>query len=139
MILFLEMLHSEQLHSLSVLRDVLVQGDTPDDLAVAALLHDVGKSRYPLRVWQKTFTVLVRAFAFPVYERWKYGDPANLIQRPFVVAVQHPNWSAELVAAAGASEQAIWLIAQHQSDPADWPGHPYLPLLLRLQAADNAN
>src|SRR4051812_25423001 len=61
MALFQQMDRGEQLHSLAVLRDVLAQGDTPNDLAVAALLHDVGKSRYPIGVWQKTLAVMVRA------------------------------------------------------------------------------
>ena len=48
----------------NVLRAVLAQGaHTPPDLAVAALLHDVGKTRYPLALWQKTLAVLVRTFA----------------------------------------------------------------------------
>lgn len=139
MTLFRGMLRSEQLHSLNVLRDVLAGGDAPDDLTTAALLHDVGKSRYPLRVWQKTLAVLVRAFVPPLYRRWQAGDPANILHRPFVAAAHHPAWSAELVARAGASERAVWLIAHHQDDAAVWQNHPYAALLRRLQAADDAN
>src|SRR5690606_27724351 len=61
--LFQKMRRSEQLHSLNVLREVLADGTTPHDLAVAALLHDVGKSRYPMRTWQKTLAVLTRAIS----------------------------------------------------------------------------
>jgi hypothetical protein len=139
MALFQGMLRSERLHSLNVLRAVLAQGDTPRDLAAAALLHDAGKSRYPLRVWQKTLTVLVRAFIPPLYRRWQAGSPAHILQRPFVVAACHPAWSAEMVAAAGASERTIWLIAHHQADAALWQHHPCAPLLRRLQQADDAN
>ncbi len=57
--LFGQMRRGEQLHSLRVLRDVLRDAESPD-LAVAALLHDVGKTRYPLALWQKTLPVLVR-------------------------------------------------------------------------------
>jgi hypothetical protein len=137
--LFGQMRPSEQLHSLNVLRSVLAQGTTPPELAVAALLHDVGKSRYPLWTWQKTVVVLVRA-AFPsLYQRWSQGNPAHFWQRPFVVNAQHPTWSAEMVDGIGVAEAALWLIAHHQESPTVWENHPYAPLLKRLQAADNAN
>jgi hypothetical protein len=138
--LFQRLKRSEQLHSLNVLRGVLAQGDAPHDLCVAALLHDVGKTRYPLAVWQKTFAVLLRAFAPALFKRWSTtGSPANPLQRPCIVSVQHPAWSAEMVAEIGASETAIWLIAQH-SEPAErWAQHPATPLLRRLQQADDVN
>jgi HD domain len=137
--LFSQMRHSEQLHSLNVLRDILAAGTTPPDLAVAALLHDVGKSRYPLRTWQKTVAVMVRQFAPHFFERWSKGNPANLWMRPFVVYVEHPMWSAEMVAAAGASEAAIWLVAHHQETASRWSSHALASLLQRLQQADDAN
>lgn len=138
--LFRQMRRSEQLHSLNVLRDVLSQSSiTPDDLATAALLHDVGKSRYLLMVWQKTLIVLVRAFTPPLYQRWTLGNPDNLWQRPFVVSVQHPVWSADMIAAAGASEGAVWLVRHHQDPPGQHTNHSYFHLLKRLQQADDAN
>jgi len=137
--LFREMRRSEQLHSLNVLRDVLEQGKTPRDLAVAALLHDVGKIRYPLRTWQKTIAVLTRAIAPRLFKQWSKGDPANLWLRPYVVYVQHPAWGAELIQAAGASEAATWLVAHHQDSAVQWKHHPLAPLLGRLQQADDAN
>ena len=55
---------SEQLHSLNVLRAVLEeQPRAPRILSAAALLHDVGKSRRRLAVWQKTLAVLIQSFA----------------------------------------------------------------------------
>jgi hypothetical protein len=137
--LFRQMRRSEQLHSLNVLRDVLAQGTTPHDLAVAALLHDVGKSRYPMQVWQKTLVVLTRAFSPALFERWSKGDPSSLWHRPFVVYVQHPAWSAQLIASAGASTNAVWLVAHHQENADQWQRHPLASLLIRLQAADDSN
>ncbi len=129
----------EQLHSLAVLRDVLAVGETPDDLAMAALLHDVGKTRYPIGVAQKSLVVIVRALMPTLYQRWGQGNPLNLWQRPFVVYEQHPAWSAELLAQAGAGEAAQWLAAHH-ADPLDqWRGHEHVDLLRRLQQADNQN
>jgi hypothetical protein len=139
LVLFQQMRRSEQLHSLNVLRDVLAQGATPRDLAVAALLHDVGKSRYPLRTWQKTIAVLTRTFAPQLFERWSKGSPADRWLRPYVVYVEHPVWGAELIRAAGASEAAIWLVAHHQDSAALWEQHPLAPLLRRLQSADDSN
>lgn len=136
---FRAMRRSEQLHSLHVLRTVLAQGSTPPDLAVAALLHDAGKSRYPFPVWQKTLVVLVRAFAPRLFERLSSGSETNWLHRPFVLSVHHPTWSAEQVAAAGGSEGAVWLIAHHADSPDRWHDHPQAHLLHRLRAADDAN
>ncbi|MDX1992076.1 MAG: HD domain-containing protein [bacterium] len=140
--LFRQMHRVDQLHSLNVLRDVLTAAppaDTIADLAVAALLHDVGKSRYPLMVWQKTFSVLLRGFLPAVYRRWsRQGNPHNPFQRGCLVAEQHPTWSAAMAAEAGTSERALWLIENHAAKDIA-PAHPYSNLLKRLQQADDAN
>jgi hypothetical protein len=136
---FQAMRRSEQLHSLNVLRTLMAQGSVPDDLAVAALLHDSGKSRYPFPVWQKTMVVLVRAFAPGLFQSLSSGSETNWFQRPFVLSEHHPAWSAELVSAAGGSERAVWLIAHHADSPEQWAGHPHADLLKRLRSADDAN
>jgi len=110
------------------------------DLAVAALLHDVGKSRYPLAVWQKTLAVLMRAFAPATFTRLsKNGSPRHVFERPFVVYVHHPAWSAEMLARTDASPDAVWLVAHHQSHGEDVQRNDLVPLLERLQRADDAN
>lgn len=136
---FRSMRRSEQLHSLNVLRDTLAQGSTPSDLAIAALLHDVGKSRYPFPTWQKTLVVLARAFVPTIFQRLSQGDERIFWQRPFVLSEQHPAWSAQMIAAAGAPERAIWLVAHHADSLAQWADHPDLYLLERLKQADDAN
>jgi hypothetical protein len=137
--LFAKMSRSEQLHSLNVLHDVLSQGSAPDALAIAALLHDVGKARYPLFTWQKTFAVLVHAVAPGLFGRWGKGNPRNVWLRPFVVLTQHPMWSAETLTDAGTIEAAVWLVAHHQDSAEIWVDHPYFSMLERLQAADRVN
>jgi hypothetical protein len=137
--LFRQMDRGEQLHSLGVLRVVLAQGDTPTDLGVATLLHDVGKSRYPISVWQKTLVVIVRALMPGATMRWSKGSPLNLWERPFVVYEQHPLWSAELLGAAGASEAVCWLVAHHADHIETAPTPTPLEWLKRLQQADDQN
>lgn len=137
--LFRQMRRSEQLHSLNVLRSVLQQGRTPDDLAVAALLHDVGKSCYPTAIWQKTLAVLVRTFAPGLYSDWSQGSPRSLWKRAFVVAEQHPQWGAELAQQVKTSERAVWLITHHADRLSRWKNHPHYNLLKRLQESDDAN
>lgn len=137
--LFHRMRRAEQLHSLNVLRTVLSQGETPSSLAAAALLHDVGKTLHPLTIWQKSLAVLVRAFLPPLFRRLSTGDPRLFWRRGFVVYVQHPRWSGELIEQAGGTSDAIWLAAHHADDPDQWRDHALYPLLKRLQRADDAN
>jgi hypothetical protein len=144
MALFRHMRRTEQLHSLNVLRTVVAESaaareSVPAELAVAALLHDVGKSRYPLAVWQKTLAVLVRAFVPAAFQRLSLGDPRRIFQRPFVVYVKHPSWSAEMLAQTDALPEAIWLVAHHADDADSQPVSDLVPLLKRLQSADDAN
>ena len=139
MALFRRMRHVERLHSLNVLRALRAAGAVDEALAVAALLHDVGKSCYPLALWQKVAVVLVRRLAPRAVARWSMGDPAQLWARPFVVYSHHPAWSADLLRAADASADAVWLAQHHQDDPAAWRDHPLYSALLRLQAADDLN
>jgi HD domain-containing protein len=136
---FEQMRRSEQLHSLNVLRDTLAQGSTPPDLAIAALLHDVGKSRYPFPTWQKTLVVLAKVFTPRLFERLSQGSEKHFWQRPFVLSEHHPTWSAQIIAAAGAPERAVWLVAHHADSLSQWADHPYLYLLERLKQADDAN
>ncbi len=137
---FKRLRRSEQQHSLRVLRDVLEQEpDTPHDLAIAALMHDSGKVRYPLSVAEKSIAVLVGMFWPKLYTRLADGDPEAPWAKPFVVAECHPRWSGEILHAAGASERAKWLAAHHGEPVACWMDHPYAPLLWRLQRADDSN
>ena len=136
---FEQMRRSEQLHSLNVLRGTLVQGSTPPDLAIAALLHDVGKSRYPFPTWQKTLVVLIKTFTPRLFQRLSQGSEKNFWQRPFVLSKHHPAWSAQIVAAAGAPECAVWLVAHHADSLSRWADHSYLHLLERLKQADDTN
>jgi hypothetical protein len=64
------MQESEQAHALRVLHALLEQGEEHPDLSVAALLHDVGKSRFPLKLWERVLIVLGQAFFPERAARW---------------------------------------------------------------------
>jgi hypothetical protein len=79
------------------------------------------------------------AFARPLDLSLAAGYLSPGLLGPFVVAVQHPVWSAEDIAAAGGSDSLVWLAAHH-ADPLDrWRDHALRPLLERLQRADDTN
>jgi hypothetical protein len=137
---FQQMSRAEQLHSLNVLRDVLAQSDpTPPTLAVVALLHDVGKSRYHLMVWQKTIAVLVKAFIPTLANYLSRDETLNFWRAPFTVRKYHAKWSAEILHTCQSDYVAIWLAEHHQDPAGTHTTHPNYELLCRLQKADDAN
>jgi hypothetical protein len=118
MAVFEKMQPSEQAHSLWVYRQLRETTDISDrqayhDLLAAALLHDAGKSRYPLRVWERVLIVLGKAFFSQHARAWGGGTPQGW-RRAFVVAEQHPVWGAEMALQAGAAPRVAMLIRRHQ-------------------------
>ena len=127
---------SEQHHGLRVLKMLREQGETDPDLMVAALLHDVGKSRHRLRVWERVLIVLGKAFFPGQVQRWGQA-PLSKWNRAFVVAEQHPNWGAALALEAGCSALTVDLIRHHQAEsPPQGTSPRERRLLLLLQEAD---
>ncbi len=145
--LFCRLQPGEQVHSLQVMRGLVAQGDTNPDLLAAALLHDVGKSRLRLRLWERVLVVLGKAL-FPVQvKKWGSltGDEGQAQgasrrqnwRRAFVIAEQHAEWGAQMAAGAGCSPLVVELIRRHQ-EPALNPVHSCEELLLRqLQSVDD--
>jgi hypothetical protein len=136
--LFRRMRRSEQLHSLNVLRLLRTQGRTEPSLMIAALLHDVGKTKASFHLWDRTLVVLVRAVAPSLVAHWGQAEPRGW-NRPFAISVRHPEWSAEMVTAAGADPLTIELITRHQQYLDHPPTNDTEHLLAALQAADDAN
>ena len=128
---------ADQWHSYRVLCDLRQAGYNDPDLTTAALIHDVGKTRYPLTAWDRTVIVL-GAVLFPRRSvAWGQGR-VDSWRRPFVVRARHPEWGAEMAAAVGASPAAVALIGHHQDKLAEMPGE-LAELLRALQWADDRN
>jgi hypothetical protein len=139
--LFLRLQPSEQAHSLRIACLLIGQNEDNPDLLVAALLHDVGKCRFPLRVWERVLIVLGKALFPEQARKWGKGHPYGW-RRPFVVAEQHPDWGAEMAAQAGASALTVSLVRNHQEhlsvhSVSSEPDKTEALLLQRLQRLDN--
>lgn len=138
MVLFRRQQPGEQAHALHMLLALQAQGETDADLLVAALLHDVGKQRCPLRVWERVVIVLGQAVSPALAQHW--GQPAagdcRGWRKPFIVAAQHPAWGAELALQAGVSQLAAALIRRHQSPLPTDSDQREDTLLRKLQAID---
>jgi hypothetical protein len=138
--LFLRLQPGEQAHSLQVLQRLREQGQADPDLMVAALLHDVGKVRFPLHLWERVWIVLAPQLIPGRFRAWGEAQD-NLDRRPWwqracAVAVQHPAWGADLAQAAGCSARAVSLIRRHQEHQPLDPQIEEDQLLARLQAFD---
>lgn len=112
-------------------------------LLAAALLHDVGKTRTQVHLWERSLAVL-GARLFPRQaERWGEGTPHGW-RRPFVVKAQHAAWGAEMAANAGSDPLTVWLIEHHQDvlaplKASEEVGTEAERLLRQLQWADDHN
>jgi putative nucleotidyltransferase with HDIG domain len=133
--LFSQMSTTDQRHSLNVARTLIATGATVRDLLVAALLHDVGKSRHQLYLWERVMVVVIRAFGPSAAARWGH-HPSNGWRRPFVIYQQHPHWGAEMALAAGCSPLTVDLIREHHDRDR---ARADSSLLRSLQQADSAN
>lgn len=134
--LFRRMPKGDRLHSLRVMERLRAQGHDQPDLLVAALLHDSGKSRCRFTLFDRTLAVLAKVFLPGLYARHADAEPRGL-WRAIPIAEQHPRWSAEDMAAAGAGPLAVTLARRHQERP---PGEPVTEedrLLVLLQAVDD--
>jgi hypothetical protein len=126
----------EQAHALTVLARLEAQGETHPDLFVAALLHDVGKTCYPLRVWEHVLAVLGRRF-LPRRARAWGQDGGDGWHKAFAVAEQHPIWGAQMAAACGVTPLAVSIIRRHQGERPATTDSTEDRLLAALQAVDD--
>ena len=134
--MFLRLQPSEQAHSLNIFYALRAEGHTDPDLLAAALLHDIGKSCYPLKTWERVLIVLAKAIFPRQTDRWSEAQPTGW-RRPFVVARQHPAWGAELAEQVGASRLLQELIRRHQDALPNRPDTPADRLLVHLKKFDD--
>jgi hypothetical protein len=137
--LFKQLPIPDQNHSVRVLRALEANHEGDPDLLKAALLHDLGKIKHPLRRWERVFAVLVMGIFPRRHLRWGTGDPSGL-KRALVVIKQHPHWGADLADEAGSNPMTVWLIRNHETRLSGG-SHSSEDLLLlnKLQKADNQN
>ena len=137
--LFTSLQPSEQIHALRVLHTIQQQGEGNPDLHTAALLHDIGKVRAPLRLWERVLIVLGSSL-FPERAKiWGRGQSQGWM-RPFVIAEQHPTWGGEMAVEVGTTPLAVSLIRRHQFPGESEPVCPCENHLLKiLQNADHQN
>lgn len=141
--LFRRMPTDARRHSLSVLKTLQKEAFVPRDLAVAALLHDVGKVAASeagayLGLWLRGPIVVVEALAPHWLSRLADAQPSASLGYALYVQLHHPTIGAKWAEEAGCSELACWLIAFHQEKLPDGD-QTRCELLARLQAADNTN
>jgi putative nucleotidyltransferase with HDIG domain len=137
--LFFQLQASEQSHSIEVFQKLREENEKNDDLLVAALLHDIGKSCHPLSLWERIIIVLGKTMFPEKVSEWGRAEISGW-KRPFVVAEQHAEWGAEMAKNAGASEMTVMLIRRHQDQIKDTLAEKLSleeELLYRLQIMDN--
>lgn len=134
-LLFDRFSHADQHHSYRVFQLLQDAGFNHPDLLVAAVLHDIGKTCYPLSVWDRMLIVVGEKIAPARAAQWGDGS-LDSWKRPFVVRSHHPAWGAEMAAAAGSSPGAVDLIRRHQAriEPERKEEEPWLA---HLQWADD--
>jgi hypothetical protein len=140
--LFSQLQPDEQAHAFRIFHKLLEQGETQDDLLVAALLHDVGKLRYQLKPLERMMIVVAQAFLPKHVKRWGSLPPGGWdgipgLRKAFILAENHAEWGAELAQHAGASALAVALIRNHQHPQHSEAGEIESSLLNKLRLIDN--
>ena len=113
--LFYTQSYDEQQHTMRIL-DLLRQANHHHpSLHKAALLHDLGKTRFSLSILDRVLIVLASRIIPQRARRW--GDDPNPPYRhrkAFVIRRWHPMWGAEMVANSDLDQLSINLIRRHQ-------------------------
>ena len=136
--LFYRFQESDQWHAYRVFTTLKETGQSQPDLLAAALLHDVGKTKVNLSVWDRILIVITELLQPYKVRSWGQGDLQSW-KRPFVVRLRHAQWGAEMARSAGSSARTIDLIRRHQDPLAYDPKSIDDEMLRLLQWADDLN
>lgn len=111
--LYIAMEPADRDHAVRVARELLSRRpDAPAVLVRAALLHDVGKSGAPFRLWQRVVAHLWSR-DLPVAPRLDGLSGAQQRSR------HHPGYGADMIRAAGGSEAVARLVERHHDPDGD--------------------
>lgn len=142
--LFVRMPVDAQRHSLNVLYALPVAERQEAALAIAALLHDVGKvaadeAGVRLGLWLRGPLVILDALAPQLLAQWASADPQQGWRYALYVQRTHPQIGALWASQAGCPPLACWLIEHHQAAELFSGEERRRALLRALQQADNRN
>ncbi|MDX1414369.1 MAG: HD domain-containing protein [Candidatus Promineifilaceae bacterium] len=129
---------ADRRHAYQVYATLMASGYDQNDLLVAGVLHDVGKTRVRLTALERILVVLVGKLFPDKLAAWGKGSAAGW-RRPFVAKQQHPQWGAQMVEEAGSSALVVNLVRRHQDPLPPNPIGLEEQLLCLLQWADDQN
>lgn len=108
----------EQSHALAVTKSLMnartslnLNPKEYENLIIAALLHDCGKSLVKLHLWQKILIVLLNVSPLQV-NKYLEAKP-KFLTLTLNIAHQHAQWGESLAKEAGLNQQICLLIRQH--------------------------
>lgn len=132
--LFLRQSKSEQRHALDVAQSLMSEKNALtvsnfQNLLVAALLHDCGKSMVSINLWHRVFIVLMQKMPHSLWSRLERSG--SIFAAPLKTASQHAFWGANLAKRAGLDPEICLLIHDHHS--------PSTELGRLLKRADNTH
>jgi HD-like signal output (HDOD) protein len=120
--LFCKQTLAEQRHALDVAIDILNHKaeiekaygtNVYQDLLLAALLHDCGKSLIKLHLWQRI--IIATAGYLPNKLREKIANHNIFLNKTLVIYKQHPAWGKWLASKAKMNENIQKLILNHHT------------------------
>jgi len=140
--LFDSMSPGDQAHALCVLRVLRQGGAVADDVAEAALLHDVGKAGSGLTLPHRVLIVLLRWLDGGLLESLATEPGRNAPlpgswRYPFHAQAHHAELGAQRCAQVGCSPSTVALVAHHEASAHEYLSDPALRAkLMALQRAD---